>query len=1116
MVVVPWPHTISRAGEWFTMVWGLRPELLIVLDLAFSVQCGRSTHHLSKRPDSKPPNPYRMSLTVKRKSKKMVAEKSEGWRKDFDDASSITYELHAQLPESRVDVTAILLDMSASMEGPRARQLAQLVTTAALALPPEVLASHKVSAFGQKAEKDDRFVDVSLMQALGRMKFNSSTDATAIGGAIKRSSLLGDVSLVVLGDGSFDRGAEGFADMLEMVDLGRVRSVVLLFPYDTTAYVVDSLKRALGKVIEQAPHPIKFRVVPPIPLDNEAALLTQLQQEYDALHSQVPAGCQGFGGLAWSKDMPNDELAARIRGLGGAAVAGADVAAVDGAAVCRRWCQEFRATVEHCPSVLLVPGNPYAAVYDVIKRLRGGRLVPEEDEFSPERLVAWVSTLRGLGPGAPGAGVADALSAVIQGSQGENQKLLRQLYALSPQTYKCAPVQQAQAQEAVRDQSGRAMKELLQGMLTSAEFSGFRGMPATTAQFSGTRGMPIPSKSRCAVVGKPYAQACWEACRFLLAAADVKAVLDGSSLFTAVLLLLCDDALVLPSVVRGMCEAALMGNPEWVLKSLGVNAAGTELDDLPKWSAALLSCLVYKACRMYPGVFSSVLGGSVVSFFEQRYRLILKLGAYARIRASEALAVTRTLTSTGLKGDCTLLGVGDLCALKGLKGFKQPLTVAVFLGLARRGGHKYLHFKHFKPAPGCGDTVRVRHRADVQLLVRAPGIAPQELAQYAKDAARRARLERFAARVPTYPLASCSEYKACVSRMSAHVKPTAGASQSDHAEFCKGAGACATQAELDAYLGMKTETQTITVPEAVVKQVVLSADCQLKAAVEAKGGFMEQLQAGLDASAAGASGAAGVGSGARAPAGAFAFKHGEVVVSLSVEEQGRVVDYYKTLCAPAAVETKGGSVTARVCVACLEPRRPQDCEAMCAKGGKSHFACKECLARVTPCGLPKAGEVVSLVPYRCFVCREFRPQLPAHIRPLAAGGEQHYRVCARLDCGRIFAYHPQCGGDEDDTLCVEHAAVIVKPAEDPKVFDCPRCHMQLQHAGGCRLMRCCPKGYHGCGLDRGEACAHRVCACASASACGHDQGCGHTFFIDEQSAVQEDEEQQDVDYFSDY
>jgi hypothetical protein len=206
-------------------------------------------------------------------------------------------------------------------------------------------------------------------------------------------------------------------------------------------------------------------------------------------------------------------------------------------------------------------------------------------------------------------------------------------------------------------------------------------------------------------------------------------------------------------------------------------------------------------------------------------------------------------------------------------------------------------------------------------------------------------------------------------------------------------------------------------------------------------------------------------------------------VHVSEAEKADVRAYFAGLCAPPAV--LAGSLTARVCSACLDPKRPQDCEAMCDKKGMSHFACKGCLALSTPTALPQPGEEVSLQPYRCYVCRDLRPHLPAHIQALVAvsggGGTERFRVCVYAGCGRIFnAGRGACGGGGGDeaTECGNHAAVASLS------FECPACHIKLEHAGGCGLIRCCPKGYHGCDVDKGLPCDHRT---------EHATGCGHVF-----------------------
>ena len=89
-----------------------------------------------------------------------------------------------------------------------------------------------------------------------------------------------------------------------------------------------------------------------------------------------------------------------------------------------------------------------------------------------------------------------------------------------------------------------------------------------------------------------------------------------------------------------------------------------------------------------------------------------------------------------------------------------------------------------------------------------------------------------------------------------------------------------------------------------------------------------------------------------------------------------------------------------------------------------------------------------------------------------------YKPCT--DCTKIFlAGHSDCAGHE--TEMPDQCDGCRKPL----FFECPNCKRRFQHDGGCRLMRCCPFGYHGCPNDHGDECNH------------DDMGCGHVWPISE-------------------
>jgi hypothetical protein len=61
---------------------------------------------------------------------------------------------------------------------------------------------------------------------------------------------------------------------------------------------------------------------------------------------------------------------------------------------------------------------------------------------------------------------------------------------------------------------------------------------------------------------------------------------------------------------------------------------------------------------------------------------------------------------------------------------------------------------------------------------------------------------------------------------------------------------------------------------------------------------------------------------------------------------------------------------------------------------------------------------------------------------------------------------------------------------ESKIFECPKCKLQLEHSGGCRAFACCLYGWHGC---TGSNCLHGSSEFA--------KFCGHRWHLDEHLAM---------------
>jgi hypothetical protein len=139
------------------------------------------------------------------------------------------------------------------------------------------------------------------------------------------------------------------------------------------------------------------------------------------------------------------------------------------------------------------------------------------------------------------------------------------------------------------------------------------------------------------------------------------------------------------------------------------------------------------------------------------------------------------------------------------------------------------------------------------------------------------------------------------------------------------------------------------------------------------------------------------------------------------------------------------------------------------------------------------GEIISLNKIQCPNCKDF---LDLSL------------FSALADNGKIFtkeeiealdpkSYHKRC------KICFEVFACGSKECEasiaqmpdrcsscESKIFRCPKCGIELEHAGGCNAFACCLKGWHGCS---GAECDH--------GSTEFTKFCGHRWCIEDSQAI---------------
>ena len=142
------------------------------------------------------------------------------------------------------------------------------------------------------------------------------------------------------------------------------------------------------------------------------------------------------------------------------------------------------------------------------------------------------------------------------------------------------------------------------------------------------------------------------------------------------------------------------------------------------------------------------------------------------------------------------------------------------------------------------------------------------------------------------------------------------------------------------------------------------------------------------------------------------------------------------------------------------------------------------------------GEIISLNKIQCPNCKEF---LDLSLFTVVGDGKIftkeeiedldikfYHKRCKT--CLKVFA----CGGKE----CEANIAQMPDRCSscESKIFRCPNCGIELEHAGGCNAFACCLKGWHGCSgsdCDHGSTkftkfCGHRWCIDDSLAMAGED------------------------------
>ncbi len=145
------------------------------------------------------------------------------------------------------------------------------------------------------------------------------------------------------------------------------------------------------------------------------------------------------------------------------------------------------------------------------------------------------------------------------------------------------------------------------------------------------------------------------------------------------------------------------------------------------------------------------------------------------------------------------------------------------------------------------------------------------------------------------------------------------------------------------------------------------------------------------------------------------------------------------------------------------------------------------------------GEIISLNKIQCPNCKEF-----LDLSSFSAIGEGKIFTKEEIEALDPESYHKRCktclvvfacGGKE----CEANIAQMPDRCSscESKIFRCPKCGIELEHAGGCNAFACCLKGWYGCS---GSSCDH--------GSTEFTKFCGHRWCIEDSQAVAGPEREQ--------
>ena len=174
-----------------------------------------------------------------------------------------------------------------------------------------------------------------------------------------------------------------------------------------------------------------------------------------------------------------------------------------------------------------------------------------------------------------------------------------------------------------------------------------------------------------------------------------------------------------------------------------------------------------------------------------------------------------------------------------------------------------------------------------------------------------------------------------------------------------------------------------------------------------------------------------------------------------------------------------------MCSICSEPL-PETAGYTCSCSAKFHLAC------VSQWVIQKYGEIIRLRKTQCPHCEK---PLDLSLIPATPNGKIFTQAeIEAFDPKKLFKQCKTCRVlfECGDRSCEANEAEMPDRCSscESKIFECPKCKLQLEHSGGCRAFACCLYGWHGC---TGSSCLH--------GSSEFTKFCGHRWHLEEHLAL---------------